>query len=119
VASYKGKTDSLQVLVFSNPDKNKTIFGTFYVAVDESKKLYFDWTSLQEYRCSEFIIEESSDSIDFSPLHSVPAFGNSYEMKSYSYQNVFDSEDKVHYRIKVIDSLGAELYSAVRTVVPS
>src|SRR5690606_34831255 len=71
-ASYQGKTDSLQVLVFSNPDKNKTIFGTFYVAVDESKKMYFDWTSLQEYRCSEFIIEESTDSINFSPLHEVP-----------------------------------------------
>lgn len=119
VASYEGKSDSLQVLVFANPDKNKTVFGTFYVAVDESKKMFFDWTMLQEYKCSEFIIEESTDSIEFTPLHTVAAFGNTYEMKKYSYQDMFDSEGVVHYRIKVIDSLGAELYSSVRTVVPA
>jgi hypothetical protein len=120
VASYENKYDSLQILVFEYPDKEKTILGEFYVAVDDKNVIYFDWSTIQEFRMKEFVIELSSDSVNFSPYHTVSATGTSYEQKKYSYKNTFEGNESQYFRIRFIDSLDSEdSYTVVRTIVAS
>lgn len=119
IAVYDNKIDSLQFVVYENPNLTKTIIGDFYVSVNADSELLIDWTISQSYKCERIVVEYSDDNVNFTPLFSVPGNGTQYKQKNYAYTDLFDSDSSVFYRLRIIDSTdNPDIFSLVREVTP-
>ena len=107
VAVYGNKIDSLQFVVYENPNLTKTIFGDFYVSVTADDELIFDWNTLQEYRTESIVVEQSENGTDFSELFTVAAAGTSYEQTNYLFKDEFTANTKMYYRLRIIDEVAS------------
>jgi len=81
---------------------NAQIWLWNFTAGQDSTNMRFNWTTTYEYCISHFTIEKSADNINFSPVDSIFAVGNSsvnvdYEMIDSSIQ----TDGCNYYRLKV------------------
>lgn len=107
VGIYKDKIDSLRFVVYEAPKLDTTLTGDFFVTVNDEGIAHFDWSTIQEFACEKFVIEVSTDKVNFEEYHSVPASGNSLKQSNYSYSGKFMKiETPVFFRIRVVDSVG-------------
>lgn len=110
--------DSLQFVVYENPNLTKTIFGDFYVSVTKDNEVIFDWNTLQEYGTKDIVVEYSENGADFSGLFTVSAAGISYKQTNYLFRDAFEATEKIYYRLRIVDSTQATMVvSRVREVV--
>ncbi|RYY61928.1 MAG: T9SS type A sorting domain-containing protein [Chitinophagaceae bacterium] len=72
------------------------------------------WTSASEVRTSDFIVERSSDGVNFTEIGSRPANGNSSSTVNYAFTDrdiLGQSSLVLYYRLKMVDSDGHYDYS--------
>lgn len=89
-----------------------------FEATLEGDQVRLDWNTTQEINTSEFVLESSSNRMDFKEIGRVNAAGNSDVPMDYQYwdQQPDLQQPLLYYRLKVIDLDGNFGYSEVRTV---
>jgi hypothetical protein len=88
-------------------------------ATPSNEKVKLQWITSSEINASHFIIERSSNGINFSPIATVQAAGNSQANINYSKEDNAPVQGKSYYRLKMTDIDGRSEYSPVRTVLVS
>jgi len=71
------------------------------------------WTTLTETNTRQFVIERSSNGVQFSALGLVAAAGTSNEKKAYSFTDNTANTSVNYYRIKLVDNDGKATYSNI------
>jgi hypothetical protein len=75
------------------------------------------WKTIGEKNTKSFIVEKSTNGIEFSTINTVDAKGNTVNENVYSMVDRNVNASVVYYRIKVIDINGKTSYSNVVTIV--
>lgn len=114
VVAYEGVMDSLKIVV--RDEKGRTIMNNFFAHVSTEGIVSFNWSTMQEYMCEEFVIEESTDSITFIPLVSVDANGTVYQRSHYNADEPFTYDEKAFYRLKTVVAYDSVPY--VSPIIP-
>ncbi|HEX2618401.1 MAG TPA: T9SS type A sorting domain-containing protein, partial [Flavobacteriales bacterium] len=81
----------------------------------DSRGLSIDltWATATERNSSHFIIERSSDAIDFKPIGEMPAAGDSQQAIDYGFTDASPLNGMNYYRLQQVDRDGASVYTYV------
>ena len=79
-------------------------------------KVTLQWTTSGEVNSSLFIIERSTDGVNFAAIATVPAAGNSGTALHYSKDDAAPATGKSYYRLKMVDKDGYTAYAPVLSV---
>jgi hypothetical protein len=109
-------TGSLQGLAATTGTLNPCIIlpiqlSGFYSRIN-NKAVDLFWQTASENNTDKFIVERSNEGIDFQPLGSVKAAGNSVSLRTYSFNDKVPAYNN-HYRIKQVDIDGKSTYSKI------
>ena len=74
------------------------------------------WATSQEQNSNSFIIERSRDGVNFSPIGTVQAAGNSNTTRNYSFIDPLPVKGINHYRLRITDRDNSFRLSVVRNV---
>ncbi|MBS1602620.1 MAG: T9SS type A sorting domain-containing protein [Bacteroidetes bacterium] len=91
-------------------------WGSFNVRAAGSEAI-LNWTTLQESNTDAFIIERSTDAINFSPIGTVKAGGNTNKATAYTFTD--DSPSQLgynYYRLQQRDLDGKKSYSSIEVI---
>lgn len=83
----------------------------------KSNTVLLDWCTYTEINSQKFIIQKSSDGVNFSTINETPAAGFSYSLKKYSSVDLFPFVGTNYYRLRQEDRDGKVSYSKIATVV--
>jgi hypothetical protein len=86
-------------------------------AIPSNNKVSLQWTTSAEINASHFIIERSSNGVNFSPIATIQATGNSQSNINYTKEDNSPLTGRSYYRLKMVDIDGQSEYSAVRSVL--
>ena len=89
--------------------------GTFTVTKNGSNAL-IQWTTLQETDIDKFVVEKSTDGVNFVTLGEVPATGNSNTLQQYQFTDTDLVNGTNYYRLRIIDINGFFSYSPIRKI---
>lgn len=87
-----------------------------FTATKQGNTALLKWQTLQEFNTSHFIIQRSTDGVNFSTLNTVAAAGNSSVVKNYQFTDQLPLNGKDYYRIAQVDKDGKFTYSPARTL---
>ncbi|WP_158638433.1 M36 family metallopeptidase [Panacibacter ginsenosidivorans] len=87
-----------------------------FTAVKNGNTSLLKWQTLQEYNTANFIIERSTDGVNFHQLATVAAAGSSSIARTYQLTDQLPLNGKDFYRIKQVDKDGKFTYSPVRSL---
>lgn len=90
---------------------------TKWEAIPLSTKIKLQWTTSAELNAGHFDIERSADGINFIPVATVQAAGNSQSDIHYSKDDTDPLPGRSWYRLKMVDIDGQTEYSPVRVVL--
>jgi len=84
----------------------------FYASLRD-KNVILNWETYTELNSNYFIVERSSDGIEFEPLTKLQASKNSNQFKQYQFfdENPFPKIN--YYRLKLVDADGSSRYSRI------
>jgi hypothetical protein len=72
------------------------------------------WTTASEFNNAMFIVEKSSDGINFIQAGTVPGAGNTRTIQDYSFTDYFDeSSNEIYYRLRQVDFDGRSAYTGI------
>ena len=72
-----------------------------------------EWIVKEDVNISSFELERSNDAINFSPLGTIQAVGNSSELTNYTYIDEYPGLGIKYYRLKMIKDDGSFKYSNI------
>jgi hypothetical protein len=87
-----------------------------FTAELKNDKAILDWSTAQETNSSHFVIEKSSDGIQFASAGTVQAAGNSFNPVNYQYTDNDPIDGISYYRLKQVDLDGNFSYSRTLTI---
>jgi hypothetical protein len=87
-----------------------------FLATQKNKQVILNWNTLQEQSSKEFIIQRSSDGIQFTTIGTVGAAGNASTISRYQYFDNAPLNGNNFYRLKQISLDNTFEYSAVAKV---
>lgn len=85
-------------------------------ATKQQAKVILDWSTATESNSSHFIVEHSSNGIEYDQLNRVQAAGNSSTLRQYTSNDEHPYTGWNYYRIKEVDLDGKVMYSKVAAV---
>jgi hypothetical protein len=88
----------------------------YFNATQKSDKVVLAWGTSAEMNSDYFIVERSSNGIDFKEAGRVNAGNNSVVDQHYSFNDVITTEQKLYYRLKQTDKDGTYNYSKIVSV---
>jgi hypothetical protein len=91
------------------------VLGIFTVTKNNSTAL-LQWTTLQEVNTDHFIIERSTDGINYVSIGTLPAGGNTIAVSKYHFTDEQPATGINYYRIKIADKNAKSSYSPVRKI---
>jgi uncharacterized protein len=109
-------SDHDAVLIGFNISATLPVSLTGFTVVKDGNKSKLKWTTAQEVNTKEFIIERSSDGINFKSIATTKAAGNSTAAVNYNAIDINPGKGVNLYRLKMVDIDGKSEYSAVRRV---
>jgi hypothetical protein len=91
---------------------------TAFKAILEDNKVSITWTTGMEKRISHFIIERSTNGVDFKQTALIFAVANPSATQNYSFVDVIDvhGNGMLYYRIKLVDVNGKYQNSTVKLI---
>jgi len=92
---------------------------SFTAVLDKRKeKVNLQWKTASEINVSHFVVEKSTNGIDYKEIGIVFANGNSTELKQYQFEdNVSNDHDAIlYYRLRTVDNDEKYMYSQVRLI---
>jgi hypothetical protein len=101
-----------------NQEFSLPLVMTAFKAVLNNNRVILSWTAGIEKRLSHFVIERSTNGIDYKEAAIVFAVTNSSVKQNYSYQDPVSIHDggMLYYRIKIVDPVGKFQNSAVKLI---
>lgn len=81
------------------------------------KAVQLNWQTSYEHNVKEFIVQRSSDLINYQDLGVVPAVGDSGERTKYNFVDPFPLQGVNYYRLKKVDRDGTFEYSKVLDII--
>lgn len=93
------------------------ITGLEFTVNLQGNKSTLNWKTLSEINTARFVIERSTNGVNFTPIATITAAGNSTTDTRYQEQDVLSATGIYYYRIKIIDRDEQFKYSEVRSVV--
>jgi len=91
------------------------VFQSF-TATDRDGQAYLQWQTSLEENSKEFIIERSTDGINYSEIGSVAAAGTSHTLRTYSFTDATPAPGANYYRVKEQDLDSKLTYSNIRAL---
>jgi len=91
------------------------VFQSF-TAVAKDGQAYLQWQTGQEENSKVFIVERSTNGINYIQIGSVAAAGTSHTTKTYSYTDATPATGTNYYRIKEMDLDSKLTYSSIRAL---
>ncbi|MEY4928071.1 MAG: hypothetical protein RI894_2507, partial [Bacteroidota bacterium] len=77
---------------------------------------HVQWTTATEQNSAFFVVQHSTNGIDFQDIGRVSAAGNSNTPSSYSFENAYFATGNNYYRLKMVDLDDAFEYSSTVTI---
>ena len=101
-----------------NQEFSLPLVMTAFKAVLKNNKVTLSWTTGLEKRLSHFVIERSTNGIDYKETAIVFAVTNSSAKQNYSYQDAINIHESgiLYYRIKLVDPVGKFQNSTVKLI---
>lgn len=87
-----------------------------FTAELKNDKAILDWSTAQETNSSHFVIEKSSDGVQFASAGTVQAAGNSFNPTNYQFTDNDPIDGISYYRLKQVDLDGNIHYSRTLTI---
>lgn len=118
LAHDQGYIHALNQMTFSAKGSSKITLGSKngnislpidllnFTAICESNNIVINWQTASEVNSSHFILEKSSDLIEFEEIANVKAAKNSNTITNYSLEVDHPSSFPVYYRLKLVDMDG-------------
>lgn len=102
----------------SSPDKAQSAKLISFTAVFNNNKADLKWATASEINVSHFVIERSTDGVNFSDAGVFFAYGNATDKTNYSFSDKLNSNQAaiVYYRLYSVDNNGKGQYSEIATV---
>jgi hypothetical protein len=91
------------------------VMGVFTVTKNQHTAL-LQWSTLQESNSDHFVIERSTDGINYTTIGTLPAAGNSTTTIKYQFTDEQIATGISYYRIRLIDKDDKSMYSPVRKI---
>jgi hypothetical protein len=88
----------------------------YFNATQKSDRVALTWGTSAEMNSAYFIVEKSTNGIDFKEAGRVEAGNNSVVDQHYSFNDVVTTEQKLYYRLKQTDKDGTYNYSKIVSV---
>jgi hypothetical protein len=88
----------------------------YFNATQKSDKVQLSWGTSAEVNSAWFVVERSTNGIDFQQVDRVAANNNTTRDQHYNFTDPVTAQQKLFYRLKQIDIDGAYTYSKVVTV---
>lgn len=115
--SVAGETDMTSISVLSSP-LPVTLVQFSGMLLGEHAKL--SWVTVQEINSDKYIVEHSTDGLNFSPVGTVPAKGNSATPEYYSFLHTQPPPGSNYYRLRQVDLDGrVTIYGTVTVRIPA
>lgn len=86
---------------------------TDFYATIKDKNVEINWETISELNSDYFIIERSSDGINFEPLSQMQSSKNSSQIKQYNYIDENPLPNINYYRLKLIEKDGSYRFSRI------
>jgi Secretion system C-terminal sorting domain len=103
---------------YTNPTTLPIKLKSFDASLKPDNKVELKWVTSAEINVSHFVIEKSSDGINYSDAGLVFAYGNSTEDKTYTFSdNLANTQDAIiYYRLRSVDIDGKNQFSGTRII---
>ena len=88
----------------------------YILAQNQGAENTISWATAMELNNRYFVVERSTDAINFISLDTVAGAGNSSVIRDYSYIDNYAYDGIVYYRIKQVDMNGDYMYSDIAEV---
>lgn len=82
-----------------------------FSAKQQERVIQIEWRTSSENNSDHFILEKSTDGIQFNPIAKLNAKGNSKDISYYDYTDRFPTNGLQYYRLKQVDLNGTYEYS--------
>ena len=89
---------------------------SLFTAVKSGSTAVLNWQTAQEENSRDFTIERSLDGINFAPIGTIPAAGNSFLRQNYQFIDEMPLDGTDYYRIKESDLDGKGMYTVVKVL---
>lgn len=87
-----------------------------FEAVKSLNSALLKWTTATETNSDYFVIEHSTNGIDFEKIGQLPAAGNSNELRTYTYRHTQAQEGNNYYRLNEVATDSRSTYSHIITL---
>jgi len=91
------------------------VMGLFTATKNQHTAL-LQWSTLQESNSDHFVIERSTDGINYTAIGTLPAAGNSTTTNKYQFTDEQIATGISYYRIRLVDKDDKSMYSPVRKI---
>jgi hypothetical protein len=89
---------------------------TSFSAEKTSQNVILKWSTASELNFSHFVVEKSTDAINFQQTGIVYGAGNSSRQIDYTFTDNSNGEGIAYYRLKQVDTDGSFKYSVIKSV---
>jgi hypothetical protein len=104
-------------IVIENTSALPVTISAFTAKLNAQKKAQLTWTTAQEKNSSHFEVEHSLDNVNFKPIGTVAAKGNTSTQTTYDFVDAGFVKGMVnYYRLKQVDLNNTFTYSSIRQV---
>lgn len=115
--SYSVVVNATTVVLTKNAAALPAIWDDFKAIAKNNNSVDLTWNTLQEINTSHFLVEHSTDGINYKVINTIQAKGNSEASSLYSLAHKSPSvNSRNFYRLQLVDLDGKKSYSAVRIV---
>lgn len=117
--TYTGYTGTFSPFAIGDANINLPVTWLSFTAKKLPTTVQLDWTTASEVNAKDFVIEYSTNTIQWSAVGVVPAAGNSTSTRSYFYihQNPLKGNNYNYYRILQRDIDGKFSYSKIVSII--
>ncbi len=101
---------------FAAPITLPVKLASFTATLNKNNKAELKWTTASEINTSHFVVERSTDGVNFSDAGLVFAYGSTSDMTNYSFPDDLSgiTSTVVYYRLRSVDNDGKSQYSETR-----
>ncbi|WP_310557422.1 hypothetical protein, partial [Flavobacterium sp.] len=101
---------TLNVFVEENPVIKQSLITNFYTNYQNNNPVTIKWDTNQEYRSKKFILESSTDNVNFTQINEQLGSGTNYTPASYNFIDN-TTESIIYYRLRLLNLDDAEVYN--------
>ena len=100
----------IDFIITNNSALQETIVTDYFSNFQSSGPITLKWNTFWEYRSKKFILESSSDNLNFTQINEQLGLGTNYNPYSYSYIDNTTSS-LIYYRLRLLNIDDVEVYS--------